>query len=150
MSDDVARKIFNLNTLLRNYVEKSSLKDVSLNLTQIRIMQYLRNHEDEDIIQKDLEAETNLNKASITGTLDSLQDKGLIVRVQADNDRRKNIIKLTQKAKDIFNDMDDTIESLNKKILYNVSEEELTTVSNVGDKIMTNLKMEMENNGFNN
>ena len=150
MSDDVARKIFNLNTLLRNYVEKSSLKDVSLNLTQIRIMQYLRNHEDEDIIQKDLEAETNLNKASITGTLDSLQDKGLIVRVQADNDRRKNIIKLTQKAKDIFNDMDDTIESLNKKILYNVSEEELTTISNVGDKIMTNLKMEMENNGFNN
>ena len=51
-----------------------------LNHTQIQILVYLIKHKNEEVCQKDLQNETHLKKASITGALDSLEDKAVTIR----------------------------------------------------------------------
>lgn len=110
-----------------------------LNHTQIQIMFYLLKHKDENICQKDLERETHLKKASITGTLDSLQDKGIIIRKQSEDDKRKNFIMLSQKALNARDKIQTKMLNIEERIKVGVTQEELDTFYRVMDKVKDNL-----------
>jgi len=142
MKNNIIRKLLKIQRLIKDYVIRPYIDDASLNLTQIRIIIYLLNHQNDEVIQKDLEVETQLNKASITGSLDSLAQKGLISRIQAEDDKRKNIIVLTEKATSLKASLDENIEKINSKILNNVSEEDMNILYSTVDRIIENIKME--------
>lgn len=138
----ITKEIRDVGILIGKAIEKSHDNDIEehLNHTQIQILIYLVKHRNEEVCQKDLEAETHLKKASITGTLDSLEDKGMIIRKQSDEDKRKNIIVLSEKATNIKKEIIETFKSVNKRTKQNITEEELNQFYNVIDKIKKNLK----------
>lgn len=111
-----------------------------LNNTQIQILLYLVHHSNEEVCQKDLEVETHLKKASITGTLDALEDKGMIVRKQSEEDKRKNIIVLSEKAIKLKGELTEEYMQTDRIIQKNISEEELNQLFTLLEKVRNNLK----------
>lgn len=136
----ITKEIKDVDMLIGKIIAKTHDVNDYLNHTQIQILLYLVKHADEETCQKDLEAETHLKKASITGTLDSLEDKGMIIRKQSDDDKRKNVIILSEKALKIKDDLQEIFKSVNKRIKQNISDEELDQFYRVIDKIKNNLK----------
>ena len=97
-------------------------------------------HSNVEVCQKDLEIETRLKKASITGTLDSLEEKGIIIRVQSEDDKRKNIIVLSQETLDAKDRITKRIKELDEIVRIGISDEELDVFFNVITKMKSNLE----------
>ena len=70
--------------------------------TQMIIMNYILNHQNEDIYQKDLEEALHLRRATVSGVLQTMEKHELIERVLCDNDVRCKKIILKEKAKKMF------------------------------------------------
>lgn len=119
---------------------KHPFKDRSLNATQIRIIGYLLRNQNRDVCQKELEQEMNLKKASITGSLDSLEEKGLIVRKTSDEDKRKKFVILTDEILDKKKEIENRINKVDEKITKGINDEELETFFAILDKMKKNLE----------
>ncbi len=113
---------------------------VRLNMTQLQIMGYIFEHKNKDVCQKDLESYLGLKKASITGALDSLEEKGLIVRVSSEEDRRKNIICFSEKQKRHIEERFKKIRRLNGVLAKDIPDEDITHFLDTLEKMQLNLK----------
>lgn len=111
-----------------------------INFTQIQIIHYLLENQNTETCQKDFEAFLGLNKASISGSLDALEEKGLIKRTQSTEDGRKNIITLSQSYLDQQNSIQESLRELDRQLLDGISEEEIDNFFLTLDKIHDNLK----------
>lgn len=139
MEKILTKEISCLDNTIREYISKDHDFRKMFNMTQFHIVMYLIKHMDENVCQKDLEIETNLKKASITGAIDSLVDKGFVERIQADDDKRKNYVKLTTEALIIKNNIELNVKELNQIMTNNITQEELNNFFNVIDRIKKNI-----------
>jgi len=149
MNRKIAKEIKGFDIEIKKIISiKAPIKDKTrdLNPTQLQILRYLSDHENEDICQKDIEKEINLKKASITGALDSMEDKGVIVRVACKDDRRKKFIKVSEHAKKQRDEFIKTIRYIDETLVNGLSEKELQTFFNVLDKMRKNLEKMNETN----
>ena len=142
----LTRKISRLDDKIHKYLNRVTKLEDYFNLTQIHVLVYLVRHIDEDVCQKDIEIEMGLKKATITGLIDILSDKGFVYRVQADDDRRKNYVKLTQKAMEFKDEIAKYIHELNDLIVKGISKEELESFYKAIDKINGNMDSLIEMN----
>ena len=140
MSSTFTKEITVLDNLIKDYIGNNNNPKKMFNMTQFNILIYLNNHMSENVCQKDLEAETNLKKASITGSLDSLVAKGFVERVQAPDDKRKNYVVLTQKSLDLKSQFLDKITEINSVMMKDISEEDLDVFFKVVEKVKENIK----------
>lgn len=139
MNRRTTKEIKELDKLIGKSLIKDRNNKKNLNHTQMQIVFYLVKHENEEVCQKDLEIETHLKKASITGTLDSMEDKGIIIRKQSEDDKRKNIIVLSDIAKKEKIAIEDRIKEIENRINKNISKEELNSFFNIIDKMKKNM-----------
>ena len=140
MDRNITKEICSLDHSIRKYVSNGYDPRRTFNMTQFQIILYLMKHCDEDVCQKDLESETHLKKASITGAIDSLTEKGFVYRDQAESDHRKNYIRLTDKVIQYTKDFEDREKTLNRKITDRIPEKDLETFYSVIDMIRENIK----------
>lgn len=140
MERNVVKEIKDIHCQINKYVTNDVDARRMFNMTQLQILLHLYRHEDEDVCQKDFEEETHVKKASITGAIDSLIDKGFVYREQSKDDKRKNYIRLTDKALAYKIDFKNRVDILNERIIENISKEELETFYKVIDKIRENVK----------
>lgn len=142
MERSILKYIKDMHILIGEKITYENDPKAYFNHTQIQILLYLIKHKNEEVCQKDLEIETHLKKASITGTLDSLQDKGIIIRKQSEDDKRKNIILLSDKALKLKDNISEKYKEIESKIRENITEEELNQFYSVFDKMERNLRKE--------
>jgi DNA-binding MarR family transcriptional regulator len=83
---------------------------------------------------------TAKDKPSMTRLIDKLESRNLVTRVSDHNDRRINLIHLTQAGADLEQKATSLVQSIAAKTLSNITEEELNTGRIVLKKIMNNLK----------
>lgn len=141
MEKYITKEINDFHRELSSTIYDGSIPDKKiLNNTQLHIAMYLLRNMDRDVCQKELEAEIHLKKASVTGTLDSLEEKGIITRTMCEDDKRKKFIKLTDKALNMKSQILDRIDEVNAKIVNDISEEDLDTFLKVLEKMKDNLK----------
>ena len=100
---------------------------------------FLMNNADKEIFQKDIEAEFDIARSTVTATLDSMERKGYITREAVERDARLKKITLTQKAVESHNRIVADLEQLETIMFTGVSCEEAETLFNVMDKIKANL-----------
>lgn len=136
----ITKDLRDLDKLIGKTVKRNESRRGNLNRTQMQILFYLIKHPEEETCQKDLELETHLKKASITGALDSMEDKGVIVRKPSEDDRRKNIIVLSKQAIEEKNKVEERIMEVEKTIRENISEAEIEQFHNIICKIEKNLQ----------
>lgn len=142
MQKIVTKEIKCLHCRIKRIIDRNMPKNIHLNVTQMQIMTYLFKHEKEETCQKDLESETHLKKASITGAIDTLEEMGLVERVQAKEDKRRNIIKFTPYAKKEKQGIVSVYDLLNKVIVKGITQEEIESFFNVIEKMKNNLEKE--------
>ncbi|MBO7676222.1 MAG: winged helix-turn-helix transcriptional regulator [Erysipelotrichaceae bacterium] len=138
MRRNIGKKMRKLAYLVNVYLEENDTTRRGLNSTQLQILNYLMCHD--NVIQKDLETETQLKKSSITGSIDSLVDKDLVTRVKGEDDRRKNYIVLTKQAIDDRKLLEDKLAKLDDQIVEGIDKSDLETFVAVLDRMILNLK----------
>lgn len=144
MERSVVKEIRDIDKLIGRYISDGHDPRKIMNLTQFQIIHYLLKHADENVCQRDLEIETNLKKASITGAIDSLVEKGMVTRIQSQEDRRVNFIRLTEQMLEFKQNFENRIAELNENIMKDIDARELESFYRVLDKIKENIRKEGE------
>lgn len=123
--------------------EKIEIEDIPKKIpspAQIEMIDYILEHREEEIYQKDLEKIFNLRRSTISGILQTMEKNGLIERITDANDTRTKKIVLNQKAKKIFNMNQKKIEEITEVVTKDISEEELEIFSKIIEKMKINLE----------
>ena len=92
------------------------------------------------VTQQTLCSLTLKDKPSMTRLIDKLEKRNLVTRVSDHNDRRINLIHLTESGSALQQKATDLVQTIALKTLNNITEEELKTSRIVLKKIMNNLK----------
>ena len=133
---------------LHQGVMQGILKDESENEpiprpTQMKILDYIIEHRDENIYQRDIEEMLKVSRATVSDVLQTMEKNGLIERVTSPNDSRVKQIILQDKAKSIFKRNYEKILKVNETIIKDISDEELQAFSKTLEKMVKNIN---ENN----
>lgn len=108
-------------------VEKLSsnrLQPYELTHTQFTTMKYIYQNEQAQIRQIDIERHFSLTNPTVTGILQNLEKKGMIERFQNPEDSRSKLIKATQKAEDMKEDLMLLGDELEKDVTKELTTEE--------------------------
>ncbi|MBQ6333961.1 MAG: MarR family transcriptional regulator [Erysipelotrichaceae bacterium] len=140
MEKGILKEVIRLDHGIKKYMSHGFEVKKGLNLTQFQIVNYLLTHEGEDICQKDLEDLTGLKKASMTGCLNSLEDKDLIYRENAAEDRRRNYIRVTERLKGYGERVAQRGEELEALMLKGIDEKDLEAFYRVAERFVKNIR----------
>lgn len=141
MNNKITKEFRDINCEIGKYIRANTNYCYNnLNPTQLHILFYLISNEDQDICQKQIEEEIHIKKASVTGSLDSLEEKGFIQRIVSDDDKRKKYIKVTQKVKDERKTIETVIHNLEKKLTEGISKKELDQLIKTVNRMKKNLE----------
>lgn len=119
--------------------ENSDINIPPLTSTQIQILKYMIEHQNENVYQKDLENVLNLRRATVSGVLQTMEKNNLIKREIYENDVRVKKIILNEKTKNIFLKNKQKIDEIEKNIIKNISKKDLDKFTQIIDKLITNL-----------
>lgn len=92
------------------------------------------------VTQQTLCSLTAKDKPSMTRLIDKLENRNLVTRVSDHNDRRINLIHLTNDGMALQQKATDLVERITAKALQNITEDELQVGRIVLRKIMSNLQ----------
>ncbi len=115
--------------VISNYMDKSCNNDLSqINMTrsQMGTLIYLHKCKNKNIEvnQVDIEKEFKLKNPTVTGILNRLEDKGYIMRVSSNKDKRYKKIELTSSGVKIVENGKSKAEKLEDELVSNLSQSE--------------------------
>ena len=90
----------------------------------------------ERLTQRDLERILDISNPTLTGILNRLESKGLIVRVPCKHDARSKYIEVTDKASGLDKEIRKAFEESEKELLGSLSDEEITQLHEYLEKIL--------------
>ncbi len=94
----------------------------------------------QEIFQRDIEKEFNIRRSTATVMLQTLEQKGFIVRESVAHDARLKKIILTEKALEQNRVIHEKIDAFNREIERGITQEEKEEFYRILDKIITNLE----------
>lgn len=133
------RSVCNSYTVMANQV----LQPLGLTATQCEILLYLYQQPSEPVETGTLLQLLQISPASLSGTLKHLKQKGYI-RFSQQGDMRKKQISLTVRALEIQGELTATMLHLKNIYFQKVTDSECTVVQDALQKIMHNIKTQME------
>lgn len=104
------------------------------------IIGHLAHHPDEEVFQRDIEAQFNIRRSTATGILQLMEQNGLIHREPVDYDARLKRIVLTEKALAEEARCREKIDRFELLMTKDIDQQELGTFVAVLDKIIRNLE----------
>ena len=124
----------NLNELYFN--------DCNISLTGVQglVLGYLYDNQDEDVFQKDIEANFNIRRSTASGLLQSLEANGFIKRVSVDYDARLKKIILTDQAFVLRQELEGHLQHLETILTANLQSEEIEELLRIISKMKRNLE----------
>jgi len=84
------------NNMMRHFDQFA--KQFSLTGNQMAVIDFIMNHEKQEIFQRDIEHEFNIQRSTTTVLLQRMEKKGLIERHTSSKDARQKAVVLTDKA----------------------------------------------------
>lgn len=130
---DTAHKIKNS---LNSIFEQAGLTGV-----QARIIGFIEfnNKQCRDVFQRDIEAEFNIRRSSVSSVLNNLEKNGFICRQSVENDARLKKIVLTEKSKNIGFEHRQTVIRFENSLLENMTADEISALKYLLDKVVQNI-----------
>jgi MarR family transcriptional regulator for hemolysin len=129
-----------VNQLARKFKKKldEQITPLGLYSSQWTIIYYLAEKRKEKVTQVEISQYLNVEAPTITRTLARLEEEGWIHR-EAGKDRRERFVRLTQEAKEQYQDWLEVTNTMEKKVIAGISEEELKTFKLVAQQMNLNL-----------
>lgn len=135
-----------LISVTKKYLNAFSSEMTHLPLDRYQYILVLIDEHAECLSQKALSEILQIDKSYMVIILDYLTEKGYVVREQNPKDRREQLIKLTNSAREILPQIRKIISELNKKALRNITSTEIELFNEVLKKIGNNLAENLPNN----
>lgn len=120
-------------------LQKENIKE--FNGAQGKILYVLWQHDHISIIE--LSRLTGLANTTLTSMLDRMEESGLLRRLPDPQDRRKNLIALTQKAEQLKESYDKVSLEMHEIYFKNFSPEEIVAFETYLRKVLENVKEEL-------
>ncbi len=120
----------------RTFAERK-LKEFDLTFGEQVIIMFLsaNNNVSQDTISK----RYMIDKGMIAKSLTKLEHKGIIIRAQNSQNKRENIISLTQEGRDLINIMNDVYKEWNDIVYEGMSKEDIDYVKKLTGKMVVNV-----------
>lgn len=83
----------------------AKLKEFDLTRSQFEVLKFISQSKESSIIQRDIEYFFHISNPTVTGILNRLEQKDLIVRVKDEKDKRIHTIHITHKADEILKEI---------------------------------------------
>lgn len=118
-----------------------SMEKHHLTVSQAEMIAYLHRmwRKGQPVIQRDIEEALNLSNPTVSGTLDRLEKKGMLVRVPNPENRRVNLVELSDTARALTKDVLGDLRDLQEKMLSCLDAQERETLDRLLSKILDNL-----------
>lgn len=127
---------------INNVFEKElneRLRRIGITSSQCAVLDYLFHTNKEEVNQRDVERNLNLKNPTVTGLLKRLDEKGYILCVPNEEDKRRKNIYLTEKAYDIQRRMEADRKKLDKRLTMGMSKKEVDAVTKALEKMLYNI-----------
>lgn len=118
------------------------LKEFDLSFGEQVIIMFLSTHE--NVNQDTISKTYMIDKGMIAKTLNRLEQKGFVMRKQNPDNRRENIISLTQKGREILNNMGLILKEWNEILYEGMSREDIACVKRLTGKMAENVSNYLE------
>lgn len=143
MKDDDLRIIIAISDEISDKLLKTSQKallNIYENLTIAEANAIYAIGPDEPKTMKEIAETLGVAVSTPTRTIDRLVEKGFVTRNVGEKDRRQLLIKLTPTGKNVLAGMDKEGLEMTKKLLKNLSDEEIEAYKNILLKIRDNME----------
>lgn len=115
-----------LHNLARSFMEKSKVKleDIDLTLTQAKVLSILANNK-EKMIQREIGEKAYLKADSMSRMIDTLEEKGLVLRDENPKSRRSYKIDITNRGLELNKLSNEIFMETEKQLFNNLTKDEL-------------------------
>ena len=111
----------------KNSYMNVQLKDIGLSHGQAIALKII--YEEATIKQEDLNKRLQIDKSAVTRILNTLKEKGLIIKEIAKEDKRNQMISLTEKGKVLYPQIKNIIEKTNEVMLKGINQNQQTLLN---------------------
>ena len=133
---EVTKRILDIGLLRRIRIRKL-LSDSELHIGQLPIVEFIMKND--GCTQCEIAQELKVSPASIALSTKRLQNAGIIKKKTDKSNLRKNILSVTEKGVALAEENIAAFRAVNDEAYANLSDEELTTLGSIFDKIILNL-----------
>lgn len=128
-----------LSDLNRDFIRysESKLSEYKLTLNMWRCMMIIENNRSCNL--KDISKSLNVDNAIITRNIKKLEELNYIKKIKRDNDNRFFDLYLTEEGLSVLKSLNDYQENWYEKITNNFSDEEITDLINLLNKLCSNI-----------
>ena len=127
---------------INNIYEKkfnNLLRGIGITSSQCAVLDYLLGSSKEFMNQKDIEKALSLKNPTVTGILKRLDEKGFILAVPSNQDKRCKNIYPTEKAYDIQKKMDNYRKKSDRRLTIGMSKKEIAALEKMLDRVLYNI-----------
>jgi MarR family transcriptional regulator, transcriptional regulator for hemolysin len=123
----------------KKYAGLFSKETAGMDIDRHQYVLVLINLHNEQLTQKTLSGLLEIDKSYMVNIIDYLSEKGYVMRMRNEKDRRQHLIKLTEKARLLVPKIERAIVRLNTRSVENISESEIEIFWAVLQQISSNL-----------
>ena len=127
---------------INNIYEKefnNLLRGIGITSSQCAVLDYLFTSRKEHVTQRDIEKALSLRNPTVTGLMKRLDEKGFILVVPSNEDKRCKNIYLTEKAYDIQRRMETDRKKLDKMLTLGMNKKEVEALKKMLDRVLYNI-----------
>ena len=111
-------------TLLKKFNADLVTLNSEITFEQMGVLYYISKNREKKMIQQDIAELLNKTKSAVLRIIDILEEKKFLTRVSMLNDRRKNVIQLTEKGWEIIDKMHEKFLELDKELNNGITKDE--------------------------
>ncbi len=115
------------------------LRTVGITASQCAVLDYLFRSSEEAVTQRDIEKALSLRNPTVTGLLKRLDEKGFILSVPSEKDKRCKNIYLTEKAYDIQRRIESDRKKIDKRLTLGMTKKEKAALEKMLERVLYNI-----------
>ena len=144
-TDTIGYKIRLLHNQLHKRMEAKKQENEKEPLTGMQrwTLGFLREHDGEDIYQKDIETEFSVSRATASNMLAVMERKGLLQREAVAHDARLKKLVLTEKARTLVDRSEQDMRDMEALLSKGLSETEIKNLKKYLDQMLLNLDVDI-------
>ena len=144
-TDTIGYKIRLLHNQIHKRMEAKRQENEKDPLTGMQrwTLGFLRDHDGEDIYQKDIETEFSVSRATASNMLAVMERKGLLQREAVAHDARLKKLVLTEKARALVDRSEQDMRDMEALLSKGLSETEIKNLKKYLDQMLLNLDVDI-------
>lgn len=127
---------------INNIYEKdfnNQLKKLDLTSSQAEVLDFLFRCDEEEVTQRDIEKALSLKNPTVTGILKRMEEKGFVMILPSEKDKRCKNVYLTEQAFDIEKKMEAVRRKIDKNLTLGMTKREVEALQKMLNRVLYNV-----------